>query len=258
MKKLNTKGFSHVEALIVVVVLVVIGGVGFYVFNKVQDRSSKAESTTVEQVDAKKPSETKVAGATESAGAESTAESNDIPHARWRLRQDNSFSTGPEFYTYNYFNDSDTNFFISNPNNVNTDPNFSIQGEGIGFYAYSPYSSKGQTITSLRKQTCNVKRKDSKSTCVSAMIYTFDEAVKQKALRNGYNTVDYVTIADFNAFPTQEPGTIPVYRLGKAVTPQKHSYYVYTDSEFERGEYIKKGFTDEGVAFYAPWSPGNY
>jgi len=43
MKKLNQIGFSHVEALIVLIVVVLIGAVGFYVFNKNQNSSSTAE-----------------------------------------------------------------------------------------------------------------------------------------------------------------------------------------------------------------------
>lgn len=44
MKKLGQRGFSHVEILIAAVVVIVVAAVGFYVFNKYQDRSSQAES----------------------------------------------------------------------------------------------------------------------------------------------------------------------------------------------------------------------
>ena len=44
MKKLNTKGFAHIELFIALVVIVIVGGIGFYVFNSVQNRSSSAET----------------------------------------------------------------------------------------------------------------------------------------------------------------------------------------------------------------------
>lgn len=44
MKKLNTKGFSHVEMLIALVVVLAVGGIGFYTFNSIKDRSSQAET----------------------------------------------------------------------------------------------------------------------------------------------------------------------------------------------------------------------
>jgi len=44
MKKLNQLGFSHVEALIVLIVVALIGAVGFYVFNRSQNSSSNAET----------------------------------------------------------------------------------------------------------------------------------------------------------------------------------------------------------------------
>src|SRR5688572_7904835 len=50
LRRLNNKGFSHVEAFIVAVVIIVVGAVGFYVFNKVQDRSSRAEAEETMEV----------------------------------------------------------------------------------------------------------------------------------------------------------------------------------------------------------------
>lgn len=44
MKKLNTRGFSHVEMFLTLIVVVVIGALGFYAFNSIKDRSSQAES----------------------------------------------------------------------------------------------------------------------------------------------------------------------------------------------------------------------
>lgn len=45
MKKLNKKGFSHVETILLVAVVAVIGVVGFFVYSRSQDKSSKAEGT---------------------------------------------------------------------------------------------------------------------------------------------------------------------------------------------------------------------
>lgn len=50
MKKINTKGFSHVEIFIVVVVVGLIGAIGFFVYNTSRDRSSKAENVVAEPV----------------------------------------------------------------------------------------------------------------------------------------------------------------------------------------------------------------
>lgn len=50
MKKLNKSGFSHVEALIVVVVLAVIGAVGYYVWQRSGNPTSQAETNIVTTV----------------------------------------------------------------------------------------------------------------------------------------------------------------------------------------------------------------
>ena len=47
MKKLNAKGFGHIEILIIAIVMVAVVGVGFFVSNNVKDRSSKAETADV-------------------------------------------------------------------------------------------------------------------------------------------------------------------------------------------------------------------
>ncbi len=44
MKKLNKKGFSPLEGLIVVVVIGLVVGIGFYAKNRIDNKSSKAES----------------------------------------------------------------------------------------------------------------------------------------------------------------------------------------------------------------------
>ena len=44
MKTPNNKGFTHVEMLIVFIVVAIIGAVGFYVFNNVKGRTSNADS----------------------------------------------------------------------------------------------------------------------------------------------------------------------------------------------------------------------
>ncbi len=46
MKKIGQRGFAHVEAFIILIVIVLIVAVGFYVFNRVRGNSSKAESVT--------------------------------------------------------------------------------------------------------------------------------------------------------------------------------------------------------------------
>lgn len=43
MKKVNQKGIAHLVAILVLVVLVAIGGVGYYVYNRSQHQSSKQE-----------------------------------------------------------------------------------------------------------------------------------------------------------------------------------------------------------------------
>lgn len=52
MKKLNQKGFSHIEVILIIIVLVLVGGAGFYVLkhdNKRQnDTSSQTNNTTAE------------------------------------------------------------------------------------------------------------------------------------------------------------------------------------------------------------------
>lgn len=46
MKKLNIKGFSPIEGLMVILVLVLVVGIGFYAKNKISDKASKAESSS--------------------------------------------------------------------------------------------------------------------------------------------------------------------------------------------------------------------
>jgi hypothetical protein len=41
MKKLNIKGFSHVEALVVVVVLVAVGAIGYFAYNRFAGSNNK-------------------------------------------------------------------------------------------------------------------------------------------------------------------------------------------------------------------------
>lgn len=53
MKKLNHKGFSVFEALLIVVVIAAIGAIGWYSYNRMQDNSdsSSAKSKTIESSD---------------------------------------------------------------------------------------------------------------------------------------------------------------------------------------------------------------
>jgi hypothetical protein len=52
VKKLNSKGFSHLEVLLIIVVLALVGGAGYYVLkqnNKHQNSTSNQPSTTQTQ-----------------------------------------------------------------------------------------------------------------------------------------------------------------------------------------------------------------
>jgi competence protein ComGC len=49
MSKINSKGFGHVEMLLVVIVIVLVGAVGYFVYNRSKSHSS---TTTIEGVEA--------------------------------------------------------------------------------------------------------------------------------------------------------------------------------------------------------------
>lgn len=56
MKKLNTKGFGVVEGLLIVLIIIVLGGVGYYVFNSQKKQNeSQNSSQVVEQKPADSP-----------------------------------------------------------------------------------------------------------------------------------------------------------------------------------------------------------
>lgn len=50
MKKLNSKGFSHLEILLIIIVVVLVGGAGFYYFTNQRKETSQSATQTVQQV----------------------------------------------------------------------------------------------------------------------------------------------------------------------------------------------------------------
>ena len=51
MKKLNQKGFTAIEAILILVIVAIIGGTGFYVYNsnKKSDKTSETTESTIAQ-----------------------------------------------------------------------------------------------------------------------------------------------------------------------------------------------------------------
>lgn len=222
MRKIYQEGFAAIEAVLVLVIVALVAGVGFFVWNKSQSSNqvSQAESST-------KPLNVYRMGVYYYTGK--------LAYYDWAVGKaaaDEMVEEGQGF----------------------------IKNEGSAFRGYaSKYKGKtnttGSEVYNMRKTGGGARENLPEGhNSVVSIIYSTDSKTKE-TLEKAYKFTDYSPDAvksSFRAYKSQRAGTTPVYRLWAPVTVDDRRLYTYTDSRDEKKAYERLGYTYDGVAFYAP------
>lgn len=222
MKKIYQEGFAAIEAILLIVIVALVAGVGFFVWNKSQTSSqvSQAESSTKPQ---------------------------------------NVFRMGVYYYTGKlaYYD-----WAVGKPaaDEMVDEGNGFIKNEGAAFRGYSSKyngetNTTGREVYNMRKTGGGARENLPEGhNSVVSIIYTTDSKIKN-TLEQAYDFRNFSPDAEktsFRAYKSKRAGTTPVYRLWAPVTVDDRRLYIYTDSKAEKTAYKRLGYTEDGIAFYAP------
>lgn len=222
MKKIYQRGFAAVEAVLIIVIVALVAGVGFFVWNKSQSSNQTSQAET-----ANKPLHVYRMGVYYFTGK--------LAYYDWAVGK-------------------------SVADDMVDEGNGFIKNEGSAFMGYaSKYGGKTNTVAS---EVYNMRIKGGQQRkglpeghkAVASIVYTMDDKAKA-ILEKGYGFTNYSPNAvksSFRAYKSQRAGTTPVYRLWAPVTVDDRRLYIYTDSISEKAAYKRLGYTEDGIAFYAP------
>ncbi len=222
MKKLYQNGFAAVEAVLIVVIVALVAGVGFFVWNRSQTSNQVSQAET-----ANKPKHVYKMGIYYFTGK--------LAYYNWAVGKENADKMVDE-----------GNGFIKN--------------EGSAFMAYAAkYNNKvntvGNEVYNMRVSGGGARENLPEGhNGVKSIIYTTDKKTKD-VLEKAYGFKDVSASNErstFRAHKTNRAGTTPVYRLWAPVTVDDRRLYIYTDSKDEKAAYKRLGYTEDGIAFYSP------
>jgi len=235
MKKLNQKAFSHIELLIVGVVIALVGVIGYTVWqrsnasnpdSKAETRSSSSDGVNIFKV--KKLQYRENAGPYINYYVFATGSG----HANELERQRDS--SGRQIY----FN------------------------EGVAFRAFTIESRKCDLVKEMKKSgggkrtdvpLWNSGKTDANgntilyvASTVTSYLYTNKDNEADVAKRLGFKGLG----PDYRACKSMGSGRVGIYRLRKVVTEDGRRMYNYTDSKSKKRQLEQNGWKSEGIAFY--------
>ncbi len=172
--KHNQKGFGAVEVIIVIIILGLVGGVGWYVFSKNKDSSEPSSSTQVEEQ-------------SEEAEQNAEPEAKVIDNERFTLTLPNGFEESAERIftytakpgkTYSYANATTGDYF---------ELNFEIAASGISSDYTWFFTEQNNKIT-LEKASTTVCSSANDEMCTSAGNNRLDSYIGSKTQEDYYFT----------------------------------------------------------------------
>lgn len=235
LKKLNNKAFSHIELVLVILVIGLIAGIGLFVVNRSKDKSSNAETAN-----------------------------NPIPVYRMAV----NFTDGSN--KLNYYDwavgNQDMKSMVDSGNGA-------VINKGVAFMAYpQSHNSNGQPETSSVDQskaayyltaTGHGKRlkgpTTNKNIDLKTTIFTLSKSTKNVLTNGGGFLGDgFVKVQPkFRLYSKKKSGNVAVYRLWKTFTENGRRNYMYTDDQAVMKAYKKGGYHKDKELMYAPSTKDN-
>lgn len=212
-KKLNNKAFSHIELVLVILVIGLIAGIGLFVKNRVEDRNSKAESRVVKPVPV------------------------------YRLNYNYPGTNKIRDYDYAVGTDALKRAIDNNGKN-------NVRNMGVVFLAFPSGSNAGETLYKLYLSGGGVRTDNSKGKSgAKTVLFTTNKYVKDDLISK-FGFKKYPINARLLDTNFAYKDIVPIKRLWKTVTKDDHRLYRYSTNSSEVTKLKSSGYNlDEGSSY---------